>query len=116
MAALEIFKRPEMPSTIGAWGRAIAYYDLGQDAMSDAAIEELISDGDSEMRVALVYAHREDSDKAFEWLDRAYSERDVEMVEIRMYRYFDGLRNDPRWDAIVEKIGMTDELADSLGL
>ena len=98
------------------WGRAIAYYDLGRDAESDAVIEELVRTDASSVILAIVYAHRGETDRAFEWLERAYEEHDSNIVEIRMNSTLDVLHKDPRWEGLVQRIGMTDEVAESIGL
>jgi tetratricopeptide (TPR) repeat protein len=113
--ALEHFAgAPDGPS---AWGRAIVHYDLGQDAASEAALEELKGIGGYDIQVATVYAYRKQIDEAFQWLDRAYANHDASMIEIRMYKVlFAPLRDDPRWDALVEKLGISDEVATSIGI
>ena len=57
---------------------ALAYYALGRKKESDAALSELIAKyhASSAYEIAQVYAFRNQSDKAFEWLDRAYAQRD----------------------------------------
>jgi TolB-like protein/Flp pilus assembly protein TadD len=113
-AAVDYFKQSD--SLYSKWGLAMCYYDLGQDAASDAVIDELIRDDASSVFLASIHAHRGEADLAFELLDRGYEEHDQNMVEIRMYNFFDALHNDPRWDQIVQKVGMTDEVARSIGL
>jgi TolB-like protein/Flp pilus assembly protein TadD len=113
--ALEYFA--EAPDGPSAWGRAITHYDLGQDAASDAALEELKEVAGYEIQVATVYAYRKHIDEAFEWLDRAYESHDGSMIEIRMYKVlFAPLHDDPRWHALVEKLGLSDEVATTIGL
>ena len=103
-------------AAMGAWGRAIAHYDLGQDDLSDAAISELVELGGNSVIIATIYAYRDETDDAFEWLDRGFDEHDDWMVEIRMFKFFQRIYGDPRWDVMVEKVGMTDEVAESIGL
>src|SRR5689334_3635255 len=51
---------------------AIAYYALGRKKESDAALSELIAKYQrNAYQIAEVYAFRNQSDEAFEWLDRA---------------------------------------------
>lgn len=113
--ALELFAgAPAGPS---AWGRAIVQYDLGRDAASEAALEELKGIGGYDIQVATVYAYRKQIDEAFQWLDRAYENHDGSMIEIRMYKVlFAPLHDDPRWDALVDKLGISDEVATSIGI
>jgi hypothetical protein len=91
-------------------------YNLGRDEESDAALQVIIDDGSSAVYAATVYAYRGDSDKAFEWLDRAYEGHDDATVEVRMYRAFEPLYNDPRWDEYLKRIGISDADAKSAGL
>ena len=53
---------------------AIAYYALGRKKESDDALRELIHKfPQNTYEIAGVYAFRNQSDEAFEWLDRAYA-------------------------------------------
>jgi TolB-like protein/Tfp pilus assembly protein PilF len=112
-AALDRFQT--IGGSMGAMGSAIALYDLGRDSESDEAIQSLIDRGDS-FRVALAYAHRGQHDLSFEWLERAYDEHDDELTEVRMYPAFDRMHADPRWEALLEKIGISDSNARRAGL
>jgi eukaryotic-like serine/threonine-protein kinase len=55
--------------------------------------------------IADVYADLEDKDRAFEWLNTAYQERDTVLFGIRTDYFFDSLRTDPRYKDLVRKIG-----------
>ena len=54
---------------------AIAYHALGRKKEADAALSELIAKYHvpNTYQIAEVYAFRNQSDEAFEWLDRAYA-------------------------------------------
>jgi TolB-like protein/Flp pilus assembly protein TadD len=52
--------------------------------------------------MALVYAGLGQRDSAFEWLDRAYAERDVHLVFLADPKW-DPLREDPRFRGLVER-------------
>ena len=60
----------------------IAYHALGRKKESDAALRELVTKYHASMayQIAQVYAFRSESDEAFEWLDRAYAQRDSGLV------------------------------------
>jgi hypothetical protein len=45
-------------------------------------------------------------DRAFEWLNTAYQERDFFLCDIRTDFAFDSLRSDPRYAELVRKIGL----------
>ena len=71
----------------------------------------------SEISAALAYGYRGEAETAFEWLEKAYEARDASMIEIRMFVInFGPLMNDPRWHDLVARIGMSDEVADEIGL
>ena len=101
---------------IGAFGRAISLYNLGRDQEALELVESLADSGDRSVFVALYYALADDSDTAFEWLDRAVEAQDDEIVEIRMYAILDRLYDDPRWEALLQKIGTSDADAERIRL
>jgi hypothetical protein len=45
-----------------------------------------------------------DVDRALEWLDRAVDTRDQLMMPIKSYVFFDPIRNDPRFHALLRKM------------
>ncbi|MGH9860979.1 MAG: tetratricopeptide repeat protein [Candidatus Acidiferrales bacterium] len=55
--------------------------------------------------IALLYAGLGDRDQAFAWLDRAYEERSGYLMEIHLDPMFDPLRSDPRFDALLRRLG-----------
>jgi eukaryotic-like serine/threonine-protein kinase len=56
--------------------------------------------------IALVYAGLGDQDEAFRWLDKAYQERSVRLTNIAVHPRFAGLRDDPRFAALVQRTGL----------
>jgi hypothetical protein len=55
------------------------------------------------IQIAEVYAFRGESDKAFEWLDRAYAQRDGG-VDIKGNPLLKSLERDPRYAALLKKM------------
>ena len=84
---------------------------LGQKAESDAVLKRLISTlGEvAAYQIAQVYAHRRDNDRAFEWLERSAKQRDPGVALLRSDTTFTTLQDDPRWQAFLKKIRLTDE-------
>ncbi len=80
-------------------GLALAYYSAGQIAQSTKYLDNLIAThrDDSAREIAQVYAWRNERDKAFEWLDRAYTQRDIGLAEMKGDPLFRNLEADPRW-------------------
>jgi tetratricopeptide (TPR) repeat protein len=101
---------------LGDFGSALSLYDLGQDEELEKVIERLTADGENSALVAIVFTHMGRHDAAFEWLDRAYETRDDEMMEIRMYVGLDPLHDDPRWEALLRKIGISDADGERIGI
>jgi TolB-like protein/DNA-binding winged helix-turn-helix (wHTH) protein/Tfp pilus assembly protein PilF len=62
----------------------------------------------SPFQVALVYVGLDDMDRAFEWLDKAIEARAWEMPMIKANPIFDRIRSDPRFPALLRRIGLPD--------
>jgi adenylate cyclase len=60
----------------------------------------------SPFMIARLYADVGNREKAFEWLDIAYREHDCLLIELNSWVQFDDLRLDPRFAALVRKIGL----------
>jgi DNA-binding winged helix-turn-helix (wHTH) protein/TolB-like protein/Flp pilus assembly protein TadD len=56
--------------------------------------------------IAFVYAGLGEKDEAFEWLERSYAGRDFLMGFINVEPYFDGLRDDPRFNDLRQRVGL----------
>jgi eukaryotic-like serine/threonine-protein kinase len=59
----------------------------------------------SAFTIAAFYAELGDKDRAFEWLDTAYKERDYQMYGLRTHFALRSLHSDPRFAELVRKIG-----------
>jgi len=55
--------------------------------------------------VAKIHAAGADSDKAFEWLERAYEGGNPDLIELNSEPIFDGLRGEPRFSDLMRRIG-----------
>lgn len=60
----------------------------------------------SSFYVALVYTCLGQKDQAFEWLEKAYEERDVYLTQLKVYPLFDSLRSDSRYKALLKKMNL----------
>jgi tetratricopeptide (TPR) repeat protein len=57
--------------------------------------------------IALIYAGLGQKDKAFAWFDKAFEARSEELLFLKVEPVFDSLRDDPRYQALVRRIGLT---------
>jgi TolB-like protein/Tfp pilus assembly protein PilF len=97
------------------WSRqaalAVAYWAAKDVPAADAALARLIAvaSESAAYQVAEGYAFRGESDKAFEWLDRAYRNRDSGFGQLRADPLLKSLRGDPRWALLLKQAGLADE-------
>jgi len=106
-AALQVARRSELE-----WERltgiAMATHTLGRPAESQAALDELIAvhQRDAAYQVAEVFAWRGERDRSFEWLERAYAQRDTGIGLLSYDPVFRQLRGDPRYKAMLRKLNL----------
>jgi hypothetical protein len=65
-------------------------------------------DGVSSFFLAVVRARLNEKEMAFEWLEKAFQEHSVWLTYLKIMRYFESLHGDPRFDALVKRIGIPD--------
>ena len=90
------------------WLYAIAYHALGRKKESDSALSEFIAKyhAGGAYQIALVYAFRNQPDEAFEWLGRAYAQRDGGLIETKVDPLLKNLHSDPRFAAFLKKLNL----------
>jgi serine/threonine-protein kinase len=100
----EMEREPE--SAYRLQGLALAYHGLGRKKESDAALAEYIAKypADGAYQIAQIYALRGESDRAFEWLERAYAQRDSGLVQIKGDPLLKSIEHDPRHAAFLQKM------------
>ncbi len=90
-----------------ACGLAIVYHLMGDKARSDEQLALLEAQGEQwGIQIVMAHACRGDHDQAFAWLERAYELRDPGMTVCKGTPFFFGLRDDPRWEPFLKKIGL----------
>jgi TolB-like protein/Tfp pilus assembly protein PilF len=89
----------------------MAYCALGRATDADVAREALIAkyEKDWSYNIAYVFAFCGQSDKAFEWLDKAVAYQDGGLYEIVAQKLFDKIHSDPRWLPFLRKLGKAPE-------
>ena len=78
-----------------------------QDAQRDPSAGWPGGGASSPTGMAMLYARLGDKDKAFYWLDRACEEREGQILTmLKVNPNFDSLREDPRYRALLQKMGL----------
>lgn len=90
------------------WALALVRHAAGDRAGADAALAELTGThaGAAAFQIAEVHAARGDADAAFAWLDRAFAQRDGGLLGMGSEPVLRPLHADPRWDALLAKVGL----------
>jgi serine/threonine protein kinase/tetratricopeptide (TPR) repeat protein len=91
-------------------GLAITHHALGNMDEAQAALLELLETHakDGAFQIAEVYSCWGETDEAFEWLQRAYEQRDPGLTDVKITRTLVNLHDDPRWPVFLEKMGLDD--------
>lgn len=89
-------------------GAPLAYYALGRKAESDSALADLIArfHNEAAFQIAEVYSYRGEVDKAFAWLERANTQHDGGLSELKGDPLLQPLEQDPRYPVFLKKIGL----------
>jgi len=103
--AMEMFQREPHP-TFRLLGMSNLHHACGRPAESEAALQELIEKDSAggAYQIALGYAYRGEKELAFEWLERAYVQRDPGVGSMKLSPPFRFMYSDPRWQAFLEKM------------
>ena len=66
----------------------------------------LALDTELNRRIAIVYIARGEKDKAFELLEAANKDYDLNIMRMKVERRFDPIRSDPLFDDLARRIGL----------
>jgi TolB-like protein/DNA-binding winged helix-turn-helix (wHTH) protein/tetratricopeptide (TPR) repeat protein len=94
-------------------GLAAAHFDAGNERASQEALQTLISRHApiGAYQVAQAYAWRGDRDRAFEWLERAESQHDAGVAQLKFDPLMRRLHADPRYHAWLRRLHLDDDAA-----
>ncbi len=102
------------PEEVAAYGRA--YATGGMNAARQWYLKHLEEESShrhvSPSEFAMNYALLDERDKAFEWLEKAYDQRDPFMTNLKTAPRLDNLRGDPRFDDLLRRIGLEPSTGD----
>jgi serine/threonine-protein kinase len=105
-ALVEFEQEPERATRLS--GKAMAHHDLEHAKESQQALDELIAKEaqGAAYQIAWVYAWGGERDKAFEWLDRSYAQRDAGLPYLMSDPLVAKLRDDPRYAAMLKRMNL----------
>ncbi len=87
--------------------QAMVYYSLGRLDAAETALQKSIdafaNQKSDNFDIAIIYAWRDEADKAFEWLERSLQTAPNLLVNVKLEPFLNGLHQDPRWDPLIEK-------------
>lgn len=100
----------EVPEGAQLQGLAMAYHLLGRQTESDAALEAGINEtGDVfAFYIALALAVCGERERALEWLERAYAQRDPKLFIIKGEPLLQPIASDPRYVMFLRKMKLQD--------
>ena len=90
---------------------SISHLHLQQLERSEEYLEELVdkatisAGGSPSFYIAMVYCQKGEIDEAFEWLEKSYQDREVELHWLKVEPPFEPLRSDPRYQEMLDKVG-----------
>ena len=87
---------------------AMAAHSLGRASDSQKILGELVAHhaADAAFQVGMVYAWRGEKDRAFEWLERAYRQRDGGLAGLKTEPTLVPIQDDPRFHSLVRRVGI----------
>ena len=95
------------------FGLALAQFANGERGEADAALQKLIDEDaeDAGSQIAQIYAFRKEPEKMFEWLEHAWTTHDVGVAELLSNPLLLAYKDDPRFIAFAQKIGVMPKAA-----
>jgi len=91
-------------------GKAITLHSLGRKAEADAELASYVQLNHEfgAYQIGEIYAWRNEPDDAFQWLDKAYQQRDPGLGALLNDTSLVNLYDDPRWQPLLEQVGLLD--------
>jgi len=86
------------------FGLALVYHKLGKKKEADNKLAQLIKENNAAFQIAEIYAYRGETDKAFEWLERAYVQHDAGLTGMKGDPLLRNIEKDPRYITFLKKM------------
>ncbi len=105
-ALAEVKTEPAEPFRLA--GLALAHHKLGDTEKATIYQNQLVERFGDRLAVPIAgfFSQRGDPDAAFDWLERAYEQRDAQLLWTKVHPMNDPLREDPRFDVLLQRLGM----------
>jgi tetratricopeptide (TPR) repeat protein len=105
--ALATFRKVDV-DVLRLQGIAMAEHTLKASKESQQALDEMIAKRAEgwAYQIAQVYAWRGEKDRAFEWLERGYRQRDGGLASVKADPLLENLHGDPRFTALLQKLNL----------
>jgi serine/threonine-protein kinase len=86
----------------------MAQHSLGHAEQSRAALDALVAKLSERWayQIAEVYAWRGERDQAFDWLQRAYTQHDGGLIQVKYDRLLASLHGDARYGALLRQMNL----------
>jgi hypothetical protein len=88
-----------------SFSRAVVHHVLGNTTEADDSLADLLENAHT-YSLARVYGFRGDVDRTFAWLDALLENGDDYPTFILMDTAFRSVHSDPRWEALLEELGL----------
>ncbi len=69
----------------------------------------------SPMGFALIHTGLGETDRALDFLEQAFEERNPNLISLHYYPFYDNLRAEPRFMALIERVGLAAQSQDAQG-
>lgn len=114
-AAVAAFERESL-DVLKLIGLAMGQHAAGNTVAAEEVLNDLITNWEKEAayNISYVFAFRGETDKAFEWLDKAVEYGDPGIVEIGVEPLFRNIHEDPRWLPFLESVGRSPAQLDAI--
>ena len=89
---------------------SLVYEKLGRHADAQQMLSQLRAEhgDDAAVFYAMIYAQWGDKSQALQWLEVAMRNRDPYLIKVRINGYFDPLRKEPRFQAVMRELNFPD--------